>query len=38
MTDPLLREFTAGDAGPPMRWHWILCVVLVLLAVAASML
>ena len=35
MSDPM-RDFAAREAQPPMRWHWVLCVVLVLIAVAAS--
>lgn len=37
MSDPM-RDFAAHDARPPMRWHWVLCVLLVLIAVAASIL
>ncbi|RKT52722.1 hypothetical protein C8E97_1245 [Saccharothrix australiensis] len=36
MGDPLLRDFAAGDVGPPVRWHWMACVALVLIAFAVS--
>ncbi|MBM7811324.1 hypothetical protein JOE68_002189 [Saccharothrix algeriensis] len=38
MSDPLFRDFAAGDARPPVRWHWMACGALVLLAVALSFL
>ncbi|MBB5956094.1 hypothetical protein FHS29_002680 [Saccharothrix tamanrassetensis] len=38
MSDPLMRDFAADDSRPPVRWHWMLCVALVLIAIAASVL
>lgn len=36
MSDTPLRDFPPRHSGPPVRWHWLLCVAVVLLAVAAS--